>query len=85
MKLFVPGTGFEPAHPCERCHLKAVRLPISPPGLFTKAANVKEKLRAARPILIYTATLKSLNASFKLVFKLVLSFRLPMINAQLTL
>ena len=30
--LFVPGTGFEPAHPCERCHLKAVRLPISPPG-----------------------------------------------------
>ncbi len=30
----VPGTGFEPAHPCERCHLKAVRLPISPPGLI---------------------------------------------------
>ena len=28
----VPRTGFEPAHPCERCHLKAVRLPISPPG-----------------------------------------------------
>ena len=28
----VPGTGFEPAHPYERCHLKAVRLPISPPG-----------------------------------------------------
>lgn len=28
----VPGTGFEPAHPFERCHLKAVRLPISPPG-----------------------------------------------------
>jgi site-specific DNA recombinase len=30
----VPRTGFEPAHPCERCHLKAVRLPISPSGLF---------------------------------------------------
>ena len=29
----MPGTGFEPAHPFERCHLKAVRLPISPPGL----------------------------------------------------
>ena len=28
----VPRTGFEPAHPCERCHLKAVRLPISPSG-----------------------------------------------------
>jgi site-specific DNA recombinase len=30
--VLVPGTGFEPAHPFERCHLKAVRLPISPPG-----------------------------------------------------
>jgi site-specific DNA recombinase len=28
----VPRTGFEPAHPFERCHLKAVRLPISPSG-----------------------------------------------------
>lgn len=28
----VPGTGFEPAHPFERRHLKTVRLPISPPG-----------------------------------------------------
>jgi hypothetical protein len=30
--FFVPGTGFEPAHPCERCDLNTVRLPISPPG-----------------------------------------------------
>ncbi len=30
----VPGTGFEPAHPCERCDLNTVRLPISPPGLI---------------------------------------------------
>ncbi len=37
----VPRTGFEPAHPCKRCHLKAVRLPISPSG---RAANVKPKL-----------------------------------------
>jgi site-specific DNA recombinase len=37
----VPRTGFEPAHPCERCHLKAVRLPISPSG---RAANVNPKL-----------------------------------------
>ena len=29
---FVPGTGFEPAHPFERRHLKTVRLPISPFG-----------------------------------------------------
>ena len=36
----VPGTGFEPAHPCERCDLNTVRLPISPPGLKT-LQNVK--------------------------------------------
>jgi site-specific DNA recombinase len=28
----VPRTGFEPAHPCERCDLNTVRLPISQPG-----------------------------------------------------
>jgi site-specific DNA recombinase len=32
LSTLVPRTGFEPAHPCERCHLKAVRLPISPSG-----------------------------------------------------
>ena len=32
--FFVPGTGLEPAHPCERCDLNTVRLPISPPGHF---------------------------------------------------
>ncbi len=31
-KGLVPRTGFEPAHPCERCDLNTVRLPISPPG-----------------------------------------------------
>ena len=30
--FYVPRTGFEPAHPCERCDLNTVRLPISPPG-----------------------------------------------------
>ncbi len=30
----VPETGFEPAHPFRRHHLKVVRLPISPPGLL---------------------------------------------------
>ena len=30
----VPETGFEPAHPFGRYHLKVVRLPISPPGHF---------------------------------------------------
>ncbi len=32
--ISVPRTGFEPAHPCERCDLNTVRLPISPPGQF---------------------------------------------------
>jgi site-specific DNA recombinase len=34
LSSLVPRTGFEPAHPFERCHLKAVRLPISPSGHF---------------------------------------------------
>lgn len=35
MKLFfVPGTGIEPAHPCERQILSLLRLPIPPPGLY---------------------------------------------------
>ena len=33
----MPGTGFEPAQPFGCCHLKTVRLPISPPG---RAANI---------------------------------------------
>ncbi len=32
----VPRIGFEPTRPCERCHLKAVRLPISPSGRGTR-------------------------------------------------
>ena len=40
--FLVPGTGLEPAHPCERCDLNTVRLPISPPGLFLcKIANIE--------------------------------------------
>ena len=34
----VPGTGFEPAQPFGCCHLKTVRLPISPPG---RVANIR--------------------------------------------
>ena len=37
-----------------------------------------------RLVELYTLTLKSLRASFKLVFKSVLGLRLPMIRAQLT-
>jgi hypothetical protein len=32
-RVLVPRTGFEPAHPFGRYHLKVVRLPVSPPGL----------------------------------------------------
>ena len=34
LSTFVPRNGFEPSHPCERCDLNTVRLPISPPGHF---------------------------------------------------
>ncbi len=41
----VPRTGFEPAHPCGRCDLNTVRLPISPSGHQNKkcsgTANIK--------------------------------------------
>ncbi len=32
LSSWVPRNGFEPSHPCERCDLNTVRLPISPPG-----------------------------------------------------
>ena len=44
----MPRNGFEPSHPCERCDLNTVRLPISPPGLcselfrFAKVIIIKE-------------------------------------------
>ncbi len=37
----VPRTGFEPAHPCERCDLNTVRLPISPPGRHLPVQGVQ--------------------------------------------
>src|SRR6186713_1216335 len=42
--LTVPGTGFEPAQPFGCCHLKTVRLPISPPGQgckYNESLNLK--------------------------------------------
>ena len=41
----VPETGFEPAHPFGRHHLKVVRLPISPPGqtIWNLGFNVRVK------------------------------------------
>jgi hypothetical protein len=33
LSSYVPGTGIEPAHPCERQILSLLRLPIPPPGL----------------------------------------------------
>jgi hypothetical protein len=39
---FVPGTGIEPAHPCERQILSLLRLPIPPPGhFFGLGCNIK--------------------------------------------
>ena len=49
----------------------------------TNFATRASLFRAAN-ITDYTETLKSLNASFKLVLRSVDAFRFPMINAQLT-
>ncbi len=55
----MPRTGFEPAHPFERCHLKTVRLPISPPGLkfyihfITAGKYSNSKLITLRPIVFF--------------------------------
>jgi hypothetical protein len=51
--IFVPGTGFEPAHPCERCDLNTVRLPISPPGQLicvSGEANVRIEIQLIKLI-----------------------------------
>jgi hypothetical protein len=39
--FIVPGTGIEPAHPCERQILSLLRLPIPPPGHFESGCNIK--------------------------------------------
>lgn len=36
----VPGTGIEPAHPCERQILSLLRLPIPPPGQEEKINKI---------------------------------------------
>src|SRR3990167_2623554 len=40
----VPGTGFEPARPFERYHLKVVRLPVSPSRLSSKVVTLPIRL-----------------------------------------
>ena len=51
----VPRTGFEPAHPCERCDLNTVRLPISPSGqvlfLVFRAAKISPFFNSPRKFL----------------------------------
>ena len=44
--FLVPGTGLEPAHPCERCDLNTVRLPISPPGQVFQGCKLKKNIGA---------------------------------------
>jgi hypothetical protein len=48
--FFVPRTGFEPAHPCERCHLKAVRLPISPSGHYCQGCKYRNNKISAKKL-----------------------------------
>jgi len=52
----------------------------NPDGITTTRAIRKISFKSCS----YTLTLKSLNASFRLVLRSVLGFRLPIIRAQLT-
>ncbi len=46
-KVMVPGRGLEPPRPCERQHLKLVRLPIPPSGHFDTGLGFMGKRRAS--------------------------------------
>jgi hypothetical protein len=72
--LFVPRTGFEPAHPCERCDLNTVRLPVSPPGHQVPVQGMQIYGAKANPT-NQTDMLKSRSASFRLVLRSVLALR----------
>ena len=52
---------------------------------FESKLKIKNKINLYSIQDFYALTLKSLKASFKLVFLSVLSFLFPIINAQLTL
>ena len=77
-------------HTSRRRHLKTVRLPISPPGLWGNGRQIYRKpgihqIAAGFPgTWSQTATWKSRRASFRLVFRSVLGLRRPMISAQPT-
>ena len=45
----VPETGFEPAHPFGRYHLKVVRLPISPPGQMVRGLRFDVQVINLKP------------------------------------
>ena len=72
------NTMFDQFHPLQRETKQPLRLPVSAVNVFTF------DFRLSIFDFLYTDTLKSLNASFKLVFKSVLGLRCPIINAQPT-
>ena len=45
-KVMVPRRGLEPPRPCERQHLKLVRLPIPPPGHGLRLVGRRRRLEA---------------------------------------
>jgi hypothetical protein len=49
--VLVPRRGLEPPRPCERQHLKLVRLPIPPPGHSGSAFRQAAALKGAQPAL----------------------------------
>ena len=65
--LFVPGTGLEPAQPCDHWSLKPARLPISPSGQY------KIRCFSYEEMILVGTDCKSRNISPKAVIKTAFS------------
>ena len=68
----VPGTGLEPAQPCDHWSLKPARLPISPSGQYKIRCFSYEEMILKKMILVGTDC-KSRNISPKAVIKTAFS------------
>ena len=71
-EVSVPETGFEPAHPFGRYHLKVVRLPISPPGrvvpgLMFEVNNFKPQTSNLKQLRIANVRVYFFNTILKVV------------------
>ncbi len=63
----VPKTGFEPAHPCGRCDLNTVRLPISPPGHNLSTSQI-QLITGILKVFVFPVYIRCTNAVYKSLF-----------------